>query len=374
MATVTKTIGTSSRDYSTITSWEADLDDFMTYGMGDDAVGEIYNDSVFDESFTVNGGSSVGLNSIKLTVASSDRHDGTAGSGARLVKSTTTAGYIATLDSTVSPVTLEWLEISSSSTFNNSGSSSGAVSLGAGSDYQYTRRIQNCIIHNCEHDSGSGRMEGINGQVSDCDVTNNIIYDITTGNTSSGWCYGLQAYAAGGSRTMNVYNNTIYNTVNDGGWGNCYGLRFYSSTGGGCQNNLVIDTSGSSSGTIDDMTASGSPDYNGTSDTTASGTNSLNSLTAANLFVSTVAGSEDLHLKAGADAIGEGNDVGTSPANVNIDIDGRDRDSEGDVWDMGADQYVASGGGEGGGYNKAIAHPITLPVSRPIGRNIFEQR
>lgn len=41
-ATVTKTIGTSSRDYSTITLWEADLDDTGIYSSGDDAVGEMY--------------------------------------------------------------------------------------------------------------------------------------------------------------------------------------------------------------------------------------------------------------------------------------------------------------------------------------------
>ena len=347
MATVTKSIGTSSRDYSTITAWEADLDSsFMMggiYASGDDAVGEVYNDSVFDETFTIDGGASVGLNSIKLTVASSDRHDGTAGSGARLIKSTTTAGYIVTIDTTVSPTTMEWLEISSSSTFNNSGSSSGAVHLGSGSDYQYTRRVQNCIIHNCEHDSGSGRMEGINGQVSDCDITNNIIYDITSGNTSSGWVYALNAYAAGGSRTMNVYNNTVHNTINNGGSGNTYGIRFYSSSGGGCKNNISTSTSGTTTGDTDDyLTAGSGYEYNLSSDTTATGTGSLTSKSAVNQFLSVATGTEDLHLKAGADAIDVGTDLGTSPTNVNIDIDGRDRDSQGDTWDMGADERVGA--------------------------------
>ena len=35
---------------------------------------------------------------------------------------------------------------------------------------------------------------------------------------------------------------------------------------------------------------------------------------------------------------------------------------------------AAVGGGGGGTFNKAIAHPITLPVARPVGRNVFEQR
>jgi hypothetical protein len=85
-ATVTKTIGTSSRDYSTIQLWEDDLDDGTSaandataYQNGDDAIGEMYDDTAFDESVTIDGGGTVGLNSIKLTVPVGERHDGTAG-------------------------------------------------------------------------------------------------------------------------------------------------------------------------------------------------------------------------------------------------------------------------------------------------------
>ena len=73
------------------------------------------------------------------------------------------------------------------------------------------------------------------------------------------------------------------------------------------------------------------------SDATASG---VTSVTTADQFVSTTGGSEDLHLKAGSDAIDAGTDLGTSPTGVNIDIDGRDRDAEGDTWDIGAHEYV----------------------------------
>ena len=53
MATVTKSIGTSSRDYSTITAWESDLSDGTIYSSGDDAVGECYKDSTFSENVTL---------------------------------------------------------------------------------------------------------------------------------------------------------------------------------------------------------------------------------------------------------------------------------------------------------------------------------
>ena len=49
MATVTKTIGTSSRDYSDINAWEADLNSDSIYSNGDTAIGEIYADSRFTD-------------------------------------------------------------------------------------------------------------------------------------------------------------------------------------------------------------------------------------------------------------------------------------------------------------------------------------
>ena len=42
MATVTKSIGTVGRDYSTIAGWAADLDDASIYSSGDTAKGECY--------------------------------------------------------------------------------------------------------------------------------------------------------------------------------------------------------------------------------------------------------------------------------------------------------------------------------------------
>jgi len=100
--------------------------------------------------------------------------------------------------------------------------------------------------------------------------------------------------------------------------------------------------------TADFNGTSGTHSNNLSSDTSASGTGSLTSKAASNQFVSTTGGSEDLHLKAGADAIDAGTDLGTTPTNVNYDIDNRDRDALGDTWDIGSDEYVAAS-------NKAIA-------------------
>ena len=83
-------------------------------------------------------------------------------------------------------------------------------------------------------------------------------------------------------------------------------------------------------------------DYNLSTDSTATGTNSVTGEAYGDLFVSDTAGTEDLHIKTSSDAVGAGVDLGTSPTGVNIDIDGRDRDAEGDTWDIGADQTAVS--------------------------------
>ena len=68
---------------------------------------------------------------------------------------------------------------------------------------------------------------------------------------------------------------------------------------------------------------------NGSSD--ASGNSGLQNLTSANLFTNVTAGSEDLHLKAGAAAIDVGTDLS---ATFTTDIDGTTRSVP---WDIGAD-------------------------------------
>ena len=56
-------------------------------------------------------------------------------------------------------------------------------------------------------------------------------------------------------------------------------------------------------------------------------------------FVSTGVGTEDLHIDEDSDCIDAGTDVGTTNG-VEIDINGRNRDSNADTWDIGAHQFV----------------------------------
>lgn len=341
MGTVTKSIGTTSRDYSTITAWEADLDNVAVYASGDHAVGECYNDSAFDESVTINGGGTVGLASVTLTVASGHRHDGTAGTGARITRGTFSDAYI--IDIARPTCSVQWLEVDQN---QNTGGTVGAACKGTESAGQTAMDWRYLIVHGVRYSSSFTR--GITAQVDDS-VTHNtincIVYDIiSAGNRDA---IGIGAATAG--RTVNCLNCTVHDVYTNSAGDPAYCYEFGEVATFTLRNligtNAVNDGAFGAGCFSDSSYGTTTADHNLSSDATASGTGSLVSKAAANQFVSTVSGSEDLHLKLGADAIDAGTDLGTTPAGVQYDIDGRDRDALGDVWDIGADEYVAAAGG-----------------------------
>ena len=317
---------TFKRYYSTITLWEAGLDSGL-YSSSDDAVGECYNDSVFNESVTINGGGTVGLDSRTLSVASGQRHDGTAGNGARMVQSGNNSGRVIV---SIANTTVEWLELNCGGYRNDNGVAYN-TDLGSDTADSTPWTCQRCIVHNLD---GSSNQRGIdNTSKGDGKIQNNIIYNIA-GSSNTVW--GIRA---GRNAARNIYNNTVHDIDGSAGAANVYGILVGNSSAINVKNNISTNALGGSS--VNECYSEGasvSPAYNLSSDATASGTGSLTSKAAADQFVSTTGGSEDLHLKDEADALRAGVDLGTSPAGVNIDIDGRDRDSEGDDWDMGADQ------------------------------------
>lgn len=320
MATVTYSIGTSGRDYSTVVSWESDLDNVALYSSGDDAVGEMYNDSAFDEIVYINGGGTVGLASRTLQAASGERHDGTAGSGARFVY---TSNSNPMMRASGSDVALKWIEFN----WNGENIRDGIRDAGL---------VQNCICHNSAS-SRTNPTHAITKASGDCSFTGNIVYDMA--NTNSGGVFAIDVNQ--GSANVNVMNNTVHDITTTSS-GNCYGIQSVDQASEDIRNNIC--TSCDTAGFEISSPASATMDYNATDDTSAAGANSLNSITVANQYVSTVGGSEDLHLKTGADAIDEGVDLGTTPAGVEVDINGRDRDANADTWDIGAHEFVGGGG------------------------------
>jgi hypothetical protein len=339
-ATITKTIGTTGRNYSTITLFEADLDDTNEFSNRDDAVGECYNDSSFNEAALFDGtGSTVGLNSITVSVASGERHDGTAGTGANYSidarKDPMKAQYSAVMDFTV-----EWLEFDCND-WNNQTHQDGMVELDI-SNGTSTGTARYLIVH--DYKGVNGQTAGI-GISANCDtnndVYNNIIYKCIT-TTAGG---GTQSWGIGSWQTepANVYNNTVYRMeiTNVSSGSNAAAIRLITASGRDVKNCIGMDTRNDGSGSGDDFQGLSASEmsYCCSSDTSAVGTGSLTSKVASNQFVSTTDGSEDLQIKdIDADIYLAGTDLGTTPTGVEIDIDGRNRDTLGVVWSIGAHQ------------------------------------
>lgn len=342
VGTVTKSIGTTGRDYSTITTWEADWDNAGIYSAGDAAQGECYDDSPFDESVTMDGGGTIGLASVTLTVAVGERHDGTAGTGARIVRSASGADILA-IGSAFGGIVrrIEWLEVTTDA-FDRD-----ITTYVRAYDNSEKLQLSHLLVHTTGHfhSSGPTLIELFGDNSSYNWVDNCVCYGAKNTYTSAPVFYGI--YLSGGVAA--AYNNTVHGLHTESSSANIHAFGFSDSSNFTLRNNIATDVTSSGSGSTNAFQqtspSNATVDHNASSDETASGTGSLHGTDGIDSgeFVST--SPVNLHLASDALCIDAGTDLGTTPAGVNIDIDGRDRDAEGDVWDIGADEYVSIGGG-----------------------------
>ena len=328
--------GTFKRTYSTIGAWESDLDDTSYYSSSDDAVGEAYNDSVFDEYIVIDSGGTVGLSSVTLTAPSSERHDGKAGTGTRIEY---TGNEGSSFRIRRSQCTVEWLELDLTST-----GSSVSAGLNFGTNSTQEVYARNNIIHGLT--TQSTHIHGVyiwgTGDSSNTRyLMNNLIYTMDTSSSSKS---ASGVTVSSGNWGVYLYNNTVYyvksTAVGDDAF--CFSIH---DTDTFIKNNIAARPSAWHSSYQKCFAESGfsgsTHDYNLSTDSTATGTNSLTGEDYEDLFVSVTGGTEALHREEGAAAIDAGVDLGTSPTGVNIDIDGFDRDTVAS-WDIGADEYVSS--------------------------------
>jgi len=330
MATVTKTIGTSSRDYSTITAWEADLTNGVIYSASDDAVGECYKDSTFSENVTLRG-TSTSLDSATLTAADQNAHLGTGGTGVTL------SGYIRVTESTSGSLTwyIKWLDV----TWNADYAGCKIHALDSLDSTKGPLYIENLLVYNADiteaGTDGAGVCIGeMNGHIANC-----FIYDISHTNTSGDNISGISKSLRG---IFYAYNcsvegikkpvGTVGGTIARGIFDVTYGGNSYLTA-----KNCIVGTLDSPSTTC--YSVKSNSDYNLASDSTAIGINSVNGEAPADQFVSNTIGSEDLHLSDSSGGIDVGVDLGTT---ANIDIDNKDRDQFNVPWDMGADEKSLS--------------------------------
>ena len=191
MATVTKSIKADGGDYTTLTLWEAGLDDGGAYNNGDEAVGECY-DEAYDDTVLIDGGGGIALASIKLCAASGEEGDGTAETGARIVHVGDTG---ISIDIRVM-MTVEDLEIdkndTGSSFINTTSMSFGVVPI-----------VRRMLMHDLV---STTTVYGVNSSPRDIQIVDSIMYNVGNDNTGAD-CVGIYADAdiAGGG----VLNCTV---------------------------------------------------------------------------------------------------------------------------------------------------------------------
>ena len=353
--------GTFKRAFSTITFFEEMVDDAspLYWGTTDDVVGECHGDGDFTDpsvSFTQKRS----LSSVKLTAYSADRHTGIAsgtGGGKVLLRPTTGSTHdLGIFRVGIDSLTIEWIEIDMSE-LDATATNKAVVLNGTNDDFI----LRNMLIHDKGGDPGGSGPHIIHtiaaGASTDTlTIQNNIIYDIVETDNDSAVALNLNQWAG----ISNVYNNTIYKLTCNGSSKTSTGIIFGnpSTAVANIKNNIISLLGGNGSKRAYWKNGSGSTanTANNLSDDTADttydaedmgqaldDTSALIGKTLAQIaFVSTTSGAVGaFHLGADSVAREAGVDLGTTNE-VNIDIDGVDRDATGVTWDIGADQ--ASGG------------------------------
>ena len=283
----------------------------------------LYNDDgVITELVDIDGLVTSATNYWKITAPLAERHNGTAGTGVVHDPSSTGNAWSINDDN----VHVEWIEVK-----GWTGASAEAFRVNNTGFY-----LENSILHDANTDT---RNDGIHAGASNITFTvnNTIMYNI-----------GSAGILVQNQQNVTVYvnNSTFYKMKNNGVNSDYPGVG---TDQGGSRNNsgsvfvikntTVHVTSGNAyhfGGGLGVGSSAGS-DFNASSDLTAPGTTVLTSVVQADQFVSLTGGSEDFHIKSGANLIDAGTDLG---ATANVDIDGRDRDAMGDVWDIGADESL----------------------------------
>jgi hypothetical protein len=307
------------RAYRYLDDWEAQdennslNDSVENFDTSDDLVAldvvlnvACYADGLDDDDVDLYGWTTGPDNPIRIytpvspdEVGISQRHDGTAGTGF-VMGGDSTSGM---LTIGVPHVTVEGIEFDS---FTATGNGASAIVVDGASDVT----IDKVIVHGYQHATYSlhGILVADDGSAT---ITNSVIYD--------GDPDGAGIYTWGSSPRATVYNTTVYSTG--------------SGVGGDAGTIVAVNVVSMGNNWDDFWGPLGAMSSNNlSSDNTAPGNNSLTGLSASGQFVSINPGSEDFHLKAGADAINAGLPLGMF---FDDDIDG---ESRGLSWDMGADE------------------------------------
>ena len=299
-----------TRSFTTLAAWEtARQGDLVTENRRE--VGVAYNDGPFTTGVDIAGWTTDSLRYPMLIPAAGHRHDGTAGTGVVLDGVDTDQGIRVSTSHTVVDG-FEFRRIR--------GADSAAAVVVQNSGYDVL--LRNLLAYDFADPTHT--VSGIRGQSeSDYMVRNSIIYggDTSGIRNNSATAFGI------------VDNVTVYGMAE---WG------VLASAG-----SLVVRNTISMGNPSGDFSGTMIQGYNMSSDATASGSQALTGRLASDQFVSVTPGSEDLHLKAGSEAIDT-----AYPAYMPqywTDIDGAPRlftpipmPPTLGPWDRGADEFGAT--------------------------------
>ena len=313
---VVKSIGTG-KDYTTVTAWEA-----ASYGgttSEDNAIGEIYGEVTESVAVIIDDATPL---SITLTSVSSDRHNGSPGTGARIIWNVALSGACLTVSVTKS-FTLSWLDIYA----GQLNTRTIVYSTAGGPHY-----IINNIIHGAHaaRNSTAAACLAIASTGSGRYVYNNLIFDYTNSISHA------RGIASASNGVVVIYNNTI-TEISGSSTSDAIGISILNDADTIFKNNLVSNVSVSGTGTASNYIGGLTHATNGSEDAT-----SPNGAGYQNLTINFAEPGDYSPLAtSSANVLSGGTDLGTT---ANIDLKGRDRDAQGDIWGLGAIQYIASGG------------------------------
>lgn len=298
-ALLTSAINGGDEAYNTLTLWEDAMDNYGDLtAIKTKVVAECYDDDgTLVDSVAVNGFTTDSAYYPKIYTPTAERHDGTVSQGFKL---NAISDWSLTLDIFDPYTRIEGLIICE----DTPSSTADGIYLGAASC-----QITQNIIHGIGGDGIYTHADGDTSYVND-----NLIYDNSDRGIQDEW-----------SSSSEYYNNTIVD--------NGIGISVQSASP--IFKNLLCN----GNGTDYSGTPHASSTHNLSEDDTVP---NINTFYSEKVVVFNDEGNDDFHLGSGdTEAKDKGSDLGTGN-DVEIDIDGRDRDAEGDTWDVGADEFVAA--------------------------------
>ena len=210
------------------------------------------------------------LASVKLTVHTDSRHDGTAGTGV-VIRPTAYAGAgFGVIEPNIDNFIIEWLEIDLSDT----NTTKGIYFRGTNDD----NIIRNNIIHSRTGNPTSDpifamHMGGATSASSDTlSILNNIVYDFRETQDDSAAGININGWKG----ILNIYNNTVHNIESDDSGSRkqatCFRFNGQATQVANVKNNiaslLIADTAAEHRAYWDTGTGTSNVDYNLSDDTT----------------------------------------------------------------------------------------------------------